>query len=195
MGNNNQLLPRGQSEATGFDSQAGREWCFKDLDYGQATQPHRSQHDVRCRLVKNSSGVALLPGYAVSFKADTNRSEVDGYARTTAQSGIAIVDEFLPSDGVPDGEYFWVALDGGPAMCKMPASEVADVSEDDILVALTAAASTHSTTAGRVTKQDLTGATDVLANQIQGAIGRALSAVSSSSTNNDILVFLKSKWD
>jgi hypothetical protein len=190
------LLKRGTSDAASvFSVQAGREFEVEDIDPSNPRN-HRTGHIIRLRLVKNSSGVALLPKYLVTFKAGTNRTEVDGYARTTAADGKSVVpvDEFLPSTGVPNGEYFWVVVHG-PAMCYMPASEVADITEEDVLVALTAAASTHSTTAGRVAKQDLTGATAVLGNQVNGAFGRALSAKSSSSTNSNILVFVHNRWD
>lgn len=192
---NNQLLPRGQYDTAGFANQIGREKCFEDLDWSLKTPTHRTQHDVRCRLVKNSAGIALEPGRLVTFKAGTNRTEVDGYATTTAADGkaVVVVDEFLPASGVPANGYFWVVTHG-PAECLMPLSQVADISEDSILVALTAATS-GSTTAGRVGVQSLAGATAPLGNQINGAFGRALSAKSSSATNERILVFMSSRWD
>lgn len=173
----------------------GKEWIVDDLDY--ANPPNRrSEHKRTLRLVKNSSGVALLPKYGVIFKAGTNRTEVDGYSHTTAADGksVVLVDEFLPATGVPNGSYFYVVTHG-PAMALMPASQTADVTEEDVLVALTAAASTVSTTAGRVTPQSLAGATTPLGNQINGAFARALSAKSSSSTNADLLVFMANRWE
>lgn len=186
-------IGRGEHSA-GLSGFAGIEKSFEDLTGTPKNYRAGYAHRTRCRLVKNSSGIALLPKRLVSFKAGTNRTEVDGYARTDAQNGVVPVDEHLDSNGVPNGEYFWVVMDG-PALCTMPASQVGDISEDGVLVALTAAASTVSTTAGRVAGQSLAGATAVLGGQIQGALGRALSAVSSSSTNADILVYMKSRWD
>lgn len=189
------LLPRGQHATTGFANHVGAEKIFEDLNYASKVQTPRSSYQVKCRLVKNSSGIALLPKYAVTFKAGTNRTEVDGYLRlATSPIGAVFVDEFLPAAGVPNGSYFWVVT-RGPAIGIMPASQVGDIAEGDVLVGLTAAASTHSTTAGRVGGQDLTGATAVLGGQIQAALGRALSAKSSSSTNSDILIFVNNRWD
>lgn len=188
------LIPRGQSYATGFANHVGVEKEFEDLNWNSKVQTPRSSHPVKCRLVKNSSGIALLPGYTVTFKAGTKRTEVDGYLRLAGVIGPAVVDEFLPAAGVPNGNYFWVVT-RGPALCVMPASQVGDIAEGAVLVGLTAAASTHSTTAGRVAGQDLTGATAVLGNQIQGALGLAMSAMSSSSTNSNILVFVNNRWD
>lgn len=189
-------LARGEyDDASRMGGLVGHEWVVDDRDPDDLTN-RRSEHQVTLRLVKNSSGVALLPKYGVTFKAGTKRTEVDGYSRTTAADGksVVLVDEFLPAAGVPDGAYFYVVVHG-PAMALMPASQTADVAEEDVLVALTAAASTHSTTAGRVTPQSLAGATTPLGNQINGAFARALSAKSSSSTNSDILVFMANRWE
>lgn len=189
------LLPRGQYASTGFANSVGCEKEFQDLNWSSKIQTPRTNYSVKCRLVKNSSGVALLPKHTVTFKAGTNRTEVDGYLRLAyTPPGAVFVDEFLPAAGVPNGSYFWVVI-RGPAIGIMPASQVGDVADGDVLVGLTAAASTHSTTAGRVGVQSLAGATDVLGGQIQGALGRALSAKSSSSTNSDILIFVNNRWD
>lgn len=190
----NPLFGRGAYDsASEFSKSVGEQKVFEDRNWTSRIMTKRTNHPVTCRLVKNSSGIALLPGYLVTFKAGTNRTEVDGYARTTAVDCVP-VDEFLPSTGVPDGSYFWVVVKG-PALCVMPASQAGDIADDAVLVALTAAASTVSTTAGRVNNQDLTGATAVLGGQINGAFGRAMSAKSSSSTNTNILVYVSKRWD
>jgi hypothetical protein len=56
-----------------------------------------------------------------------------------------------------------------------------------VVVALTGATS-GATTAGRVAPQDLTGATALLADQIQNRIGYALTAKTTANTNADVLV-------
>lgn len=192
----NPLIPVGQYDnASMWTAHVGREYEFEDINYDTPLQGRRTNHIVRRRLVKNSSGIALLPGYLVVFKAGTNRTEVDGYARLTAADAV-VVDEWLPAAGVPNGYYFWVTVHG-PTVCITPAAADANnlIPEDTILVALTAAASTHSTTAGRVAPQDLTGATAVLGGQLNGALGRALSAKTTSNTNAEILMFFSKRWD
>lgn len=194
---NNQLLPRGQSETYGYANQVGREWCFEDLNYSSKVTVHRTEHKVRCRLVKNSSGFALLPGRLALFKAGTNRTEVAGYATTTAADGksVVVVDEWLPAAGVADGDYFWVVVEGPSEVLTDLAGGANNlIPEDTVLVALTAATS-GATTAGRVAPQSLTGATAVLGNQINGAFGRAMSAKTTAETNESLLAFISNRWD
>lgn len=192
-----QNLPfaRGEYDANVGDY-AGHTYVVDDRD-PDSLQKRRSEHQVHLRLVKNSSGIALLPKRLVVFKSGTNRTEVDGYATTTAAggAGVAVVDEFLPAAGVPNGEYFFVVTKG-PTECLTDLAGGANnlLPEDTILVALTAATS-QATTAGRVAPQDLTGATAVLGNQIQGAFGRAMSAKTTANTNADLLVYVSSRWD
>lgn len=196
MGHDNQLLPRGQSDASSIlGRQAGREFCFDDYDYDSMPN-RRSHHQVRCRLVKNSSGITLEPKRLVTFKDGTNRTEVDGYATTTAADGksVVVVDEWL-TDGVPNGEYFWVAIEG-PSLVLTDIAGGANnlIPEDTILVALTAATS-QATTAGRVKPQATTAAPDVLIKEVNGAFARAMSAKTTANTAADILAFLSNRWD
>jgi hypothetical protein len=77
-----------------------------------------------------------------------------------------VVDEHLPAAGVAANDVFWITIDGPTEVKLGPAQEAA---VNTVLVALTAATSTVSTTAG----QAQTGAATFLQN---GYIGRALSA-------------------
>lgn len=195
MGLDNQLLRRGQSDDSSIlGRQAGRKFYFDDYDYDNLPQ-RRSHHLVCCRLVKNSSGINLEPGRLVTFKSGTNRTEVDGYADETAEHSAVVVDEWLPSDGVPDGEYFYVAIHGpSEVLTSLAGGSNTNFSDDTVLVALTAASS-GATSAGRIAPQDLTGATAPLANQVQGAIGRAMSGNTTAQTNRSVLAFLSNRWD
>jgi hypothetical protein len=192
----NPLFGRGAYDSASVNSQsAGCEREFEDLDYDDVKRGRRTNHIVRCRWVKNSSGIALLPGYLVVFKAGTNRTEVDGYARLTAADAV-VADEWLPAAGVPNGSYFWVVVHGPTVCITDPAAGANNLlPEDTVLVALTAAASTVSTTAGRIAPQDLTGATAVLGGQIQNALGRAMSAKTTANSNAEILMFFSKRWD
>jgi hypothetical protein len=77
-----------------------------------------------------------------------------------------VVDEHLTSAGVANNDVFWITVQG-PTEVKLGPAQQAAV--ETSLVALTAAASTDSTTAG----QAQTGAATFLQ---AGYIGRALSA-------------------
>lgn len=196
--NNSGLIGRGVSDAsTILGKQVGEVSIFEDYEYSDANRlDRRTHHNVECRLVKNSAGFALLPKRLVKYKAGTNRTEVDGYVSTTANDGdtLAVVDEWLPAAGVPDGSYFWVVTCGPTRVLTSLAGNAENViAENGVLVGLTAATS-GATTAGRVVAQDLTGATDVLGNQLNGGFARALSAKTTDNTNADLLVYMSNRW-
>jgi len=149
-----------------------------------------SQKKICARLVRNVSGIALLPGYTVTWRdADGIRNkEVDGYARTTAAEVAGIVDPFLPSSGVRDDDVFWLIV-AGPVLAKTSLAGNAEnvISRGDIMYALTAATS-QATTAGRVISYAATTGTTTALSQILNRIGRAMSAKTTDNTNADVLV-------
>lgn len=134
-------------------------------DVNPVTGRIRSNRVKTCIAVRNVSGVALLPRRLVTFKAGSF-TEVDGYTNLTDEASAGVVDEYLPASGVANNDVFWITVQGPTEVKLGPAQEAA---VDTSLVALTAAASTHSTTAG----QAQTGAATFLQN---GYIGRAISA-------------------
>lgn len=158
----------------------------------------RSNRSVTAILVRNVSGIALLPRMCVTWKAGYVGSRVDGYARIGHADGVApddiagVVDEYYPASGVPDGELFWLVIRGPTTVRSGPANDATDWAVGDLLLALTAAASTHSTTAGRLIKYrgtfaiaDVTGGTVV--KQLRQIFARALSTKLTNSTNQNIL--------
>jgi hypothetical protein len=170
-------------------------------------QVRRGGQSVTCQCVRNVSGVNLLPKMTVRWKAGYRGRRVDGYAgATTAAAGevAGIVDEFLPGGafsnttntyGVVPGDLFWIVIEG-PTLCRQTFSggAMSDISEGQVLCAVSAAGSTASTTAGRVEGALYTGATATLAAFIYNRIGRAMSAASTSqagSQSGDILVDVK----
>jgi hypothetical protein len=175
----------------------GQEFWFPDVDWtasGVGAKPKRSERMIKVRVVRNTSGGALLPKRIARFEADGLEygARVDGMTRTTAERGYPI-DEFLPDAGVPNNDLFYVVVEG-PAMVLTPLEGDANnvFSVGTVIVALTAATS-GATTAGRARPQDLTGATAVLGDNIQNRIGRALSAKTTGNTNADLLVEV-GKW-
>lgn len=149
----------------------------------------RSDRIQKCMVVRNTSAGALLPKRVVKWATGYVGRRVDGYTTVDNAWAAGVVDERLPAAGVPQYDLFWLQL-SGPALVKMPLSQVADVAEGDQLVALTAATS-GATTSGRV--QKLVGNTNatIAITQVMNRIGRAMSAKSSSATNDDILVDLE----
>jgi len=134
-------------------------------DVNPATGKIRSNRVKTCIAVRNVSGVTLLPKRVVSFKSGSI-SEVDGYTADTDKVPGGIVDEHIPASGVANNDVFWITVQGPTEVKLGPAAEAA---AEASLVSLTAAASTHSTTAG----QAVTGAVTFLRHNY---IGRALSA-------------------
>jgi ketosteroid isomerase-like protein len=164
-----------------------------------ATGPKlRDGQTVTCRLVRNASGVALLPKRVVTWTAAYRGRRVAGYCRVDAEEVAGVVDEHLPAAGCPTDDLFWLCVDG-PHLVTMPASAVVDVVEGDVMFALTAttAQQTASTTSGRI--QPWTGLTSTATASTDGthtkriinALGRAMSAKNSSSTNGDLLVDIR----
>lgn len=167
----------------------GREFIFEDVNPGPGTSLQRTGRQVRCRLVRNKAGFALLPKRLVAFQAAAGKygARVDGYADVTAEHAYP-VDEYVRAAGVPDGALFYIVVEG-PALVLTDLAGGANnlLPLGTNVVALTAATS-GATTAGRIAPQDLTGATALLANQIMHKVGRALTARTTANTNADILV-------
>jgi hypothetical protein len=153
----------GVSSASDGGGWVGAVKVFPDVN--PATGKIRSNRVKKCIAVRNTSGVALLPKRVVTFKSGSI-TEVDGYTNVTDQASAGVVDEHLPAAGVAANDVFWITIDGPTEVKLGPAQEAA---VNTVLVALTAATSTVSTTAG----QAQTGAATFLQN---GYIGRALSA-------------------
>lgn len=168
----------------------GVEKWFQDDDLVNPPK-RRTDRWKRCRIVRNVSGVAILPKRLVTFKAGTNGKHIDGYAEGIAEWAV-VSDEWLPSAGVANNDLFWVTLQG-PSNCTTSPAAAAEnfITEGDLLISNTAAASTFSTTAGRVVSATFTSthATGVgLHSVIRNSIGRALSAKTTANTDADVLV-------
>ncbi len=182
----------------------GIEREFEDKSWNSTGAPYRTNRMVLCRIMRNMTTVALLPK-RVGVVTLSSPNRVVGYCNTTAQKLACVVDEFLPAAGVPYGDLFWGVV-RGPAVVKSETTPTNAIAVDDILVAATgAAASTGATAAattgdaGRVTKQALAaptdaGSTTTYTNQVQNRLGYALSASTTSQTNNDVLAIVDLRW-
>jgi hypothetical protein len=160
----------------------GKEYIHEDFTYGTGML-------VKVRVCINSSGIALVPKRSVAFNLTAGKGEYDvaGYADVAA-ARTAIIDEFLPASGVPIGDLFYVVV-GGPCLARtgMAGDVTNSFAVGDWLYALTAA-TTGATTSGRVGADPLTGATSVLALNILGIVGQAMSAKTTANTNADVLI-------
>lgn len=176
----------------------GRVARFQDQIYSSTDNVIRPRSDaeVKCRLVRNVSGIALLPKRAVKWAAGYRHRRVDGYCCITAEECAGVVDEWLPTAGVRNGDLFWIVVGGPTLMLSSLAGDAENViTEGSALYALTAATS-QATTAGRVVAWNGTFSaaqtTDGTAGKInQNYVGRAMSAKTTANTNSNILVDLK----
>lgn len=144
-------------------------------DVSPVTGVVRSNRRKVCVAVRNTSGIALLPKRVVRL-AGTGTAlfgAADGYASTTNEELVGVVDEFLPASGVADKDVFWVTV-SGPTEVAVALSGT-DVAVRDRLSVITAATS-GATTAGRVTVSPLSAATTNAGNNGIGVIGYACSA-------------------
>ena len=144
-------------------------------DINPITGRVRSNRLKKCLAVKNSSGITLAAKRLVTFKSGS-MFEVDGYGFRTDGVASGVVDEYLTA-GVPNGEVFWITIEGPTEVALGLASQAA---ADTDLVALTSAASTDASTAGRAQTASVT-----TIGQHRSNFGRALSA--SATTAADIL--------
>lgn len=171
----------------------GKEWVFEDIDPDNPSQL-RTNRPVRCRAVRNTSGIALLPKRLVKFSTVDGEygNSVDGYATETAKECYP-VDEFLPAAGVADDKVFWIVVEG-PAMVTvgLTAGATTNFARGDWLVSQTAATS-QATTAGRAEQINMDAATEPLGDQVLNRIGRALTARTTANTGSDVLVDV-GKW-
>jgi len=129
-------------------------------DENPTTGAINSNRTVECIAVKNTSGSALVPGAVAKFKDAAILTEVDGLA-TTSTALMGIVDEYLPSAGVADGEVFWLVVRGPSTVTKTATSVSAGASYGLSATAGSAAAqstnpllgyaiATSATTSGRI---------------------------------------------
>ncbi len=174
---------------------------FADVDYTATSgdtpgvSRMRSEGDVLCILVRNASAISLLPKRLVTWKAGFTGRQVDGYARLAQGRVAGVVDEWLPAAGVVTNDYFWLTV-RGPTLCvsAMEGDATNVITEGDWLGSVTAAASTFSTSSGRVIPAiDVAGITTNITFAGSGMlnkIGRALSTKTTTNTNASVLVYL-----
>lgn len=174
---------------------------FKDKDPSDDTKV-RSQVPITAIAVRNVSGITLLPGLAVTWAAGYEGRRVDGYSCVTAAEIAGIVSDRLSTTGVRNGDIFWLIVKG-PCLVHTPVAG-ANFGETtwaagDFLHAITAAASTATTTGGSTANEagrlqswrftaTSTGTTDGSAlKKLANQCGWAMSAATSGETSGNTL--------
>jgi hypothetical protein len=145
-------------------------------------------------VVRNVSGINLLPGRVVRWASTYAGKRVDGMTATTAQAPAGIVDDSLPAAGVPTNDLFHLVV-SGPCLIRQALSNFgADLAQDDWIYAITAATS-QATTSGRFerfvgTFGDTHTTNGTAGNILFNRIGRAMSTSLTSNTNGQVLVWV-----
>jgi hypothetical protein len=168
----------------------GKEWVFEDIDPNNGTT-FRTAGFVRCRAVRNVSGITLAGKRLVTFSTTAGEYgvAVNGYATITAAECYPL-DEYLTS--VVDDDVCWIVIEG-PAVVKngLTAGDQTNFAVGAWLVSQTAATS-QAATAGYAEAQ-LTAGTDTALGQILNRIGRAMTARTTANTGSDVLCWV-GKW-
>jgi hypothetical protein len=159
----------------------GREYLFEvnsqDQGTGYPAGQDPSGRQIRVKVVRNRSAANLKPGRVAHFLASSSypyETAVDGYCKLLADRPAGIIDEFLPAGGVIPNDLFYLVIDG-PTLVTQAASPTSVVIGDRLVPAATGSTPTDDL-AGRFAKQDETGATATLGNNIQNAFGFAAAA-------------------
>ena len=185
----------------------GLEFEIPDLNYSNTPPTVWSYHATggncvpykRIRVVRNVSGITLLPRYLVQFQTTNYGRRIIGYTNTTAGEGYP-VDEFISATlGVPNNDLFYITVEGCAECLASTLGDDGNVITQgtSILVGVTAAASTFSTSAGRVAAMATTGATNVLLVQALNKVGVGLTTKTTGNTNkatDGIVLCHVKKW-
>lgn len=172
----------GTIDTTGASHLEGTEWVFEDKDFAAAVDgviPDRTNQFVTCRVVRNKTGSAVLPKRFVKFKSDGTGSgdyggQINGYGTIGTAGGI--VDEFLPAAGAANNDLFWLVVQG-------PTKVTSDTA-GDTTIPIGNFVIPGSTGDGTVIDQDVSvAAGSATFAQINGALGRAMTACAATATD------------
>jgi hypothetical protein len=108
-------FPRGEFVDSLPEGILGKVYAVADNEVKGLTGRNSNEY-VYLKVVKNSSGIALLPKRLAKPKISSTigfETEIAGYTTVDAEDCYPI-DEYLPASGVPDANYFYVVV-GGPA--------------------------------------------------------------------------------
>lgn len=199
------LFPRGTTyletaDSTTAQALLGTTYTCGDYDPAATSKTKRLGITNVLMVVRNSSGVALLPKMAVQWKTGKAYQEVIGYTTNAGVDGTGtfagVVDEFLPSTGAAANAIFYLLVDGATLMKTSATAGIeSSIAEWAYLHTVTAAASTHSTTAGRVMAMtnNFVGLSEAkIGNLAVNTFIMALSARTTAQTNTDILCRVRS---
>jgi hypothetical protein len=114
-----------------FKNLEGMEYFLRDSSPNYPSE--ETKRPVKLRLVRNKSGINLLPNRLVVMNPLDNFNSTLGYAAAADGECAYPVDEYLPATGVAPNDLFYVVT-GGPAQVMLPAVSPDSVVPGDLLV-------------------------------------------------------------
>jgi hypothetical protein len=184
------VIPDGTAYLEGKNLE-GKEYLTNEPDSNGGTS-----REVWLKIVRNVASIALPPKRCAKYLADGTvplGTRCDGLIHAVGDTPAGIVDHLLPSSGIPIGDLGYLVIEG-PTIGTSVHSTFSGVAVGDRLVPGTGT-TTVSSDAGELQKQDLTGTTATLGNNIQNVVGFADAAVANTAVDTDIpmVVALRSR--
>lgn len=194
-------FPRGEFVDSLPEGILGKVYAVADNEVKGLTGRNSNEY-VYLKVVKNSSGIALLPKRLAKPKISSTigfETEIAGYTTVDAEDCYPI-DEYLPASGVPDANYFYVVVGGPATVLTSLAGDARNVISEMNMLTNTAGATTGATSGGRAQLQNIQASTvnatagEENAEQIQRALGRAVSNKTTNNTDADLLMHVRMRW-
>lgn len=170
----------------------GREYLFEVNAPDDPVGADPSGRQVRVKVVRNKSGVNLLPKRIARYRTNSDsplETAIDSYTTGVGDVPAGVIDEFLPAAGVPPNDLFYIVLAGPTQVITEDTGAVA-VAIGTILVPATGTGSLTAD-AGKVVQQDLTGTTAALGNNVQNKVGRSNAAATTNTATISIVAKIK----
>lgn len=163
----------------------GKEFVFEVNSPDDNSPDDPSGRLIRVRIVRNVSTISLLPGrLAVFQKTAPFETKVDGYTVGVADRPAGVIDEFLPTIGVPPNDLFYLVIKG-PAAAVTVDSGLTALAIGDRVVPGTGTTKV-SADAGKIQKM---GGTPVVAD-MAARVGYADQVQAAATTLTNIVVHL-----
>ena len=149
----------------------GREYVFSDGDVQEDDhQGYGTGFYIKVRCVRNNAGYNIKPGQLCTFTTTYVDGTtvvplgtcVGGVTDTLAVGPCYPADEYLPAAGVPNGDLFYIVVEG-PCMVTLAANNAQAITAGQKLVSATGSSAAASTdaNAGCVIGQTILNSTDV----------------------------------
>lgn len=171
----------------------GKEFTMEVNDQDDPLGSDPSGRPIRVKVVRNRSGQNLKGARVAHFSAASTapyETGVDGYTFAEGDRPAGIIDEFLPPAGVVANDLFYLVTEGPSKVTNTSTPGTFAIGQR--IVPAIAGATVGDDLAGRVAPQVLTGATQLLADEVLNIVGFAGAA--DSTLNDPFAAVVKLGW-